>query len=63
MDDNIPTSPSWKRQIHANKIVCDALGCMNEATERVNIDAGKLGTFSLRVCSICVPKFEGKNQN
>lgn len=63
MDDNIISSPEWKSQAHKNKILCDALGCLNEATEIVNVEAGKLGTFNLRVCSSCIPKFEGKNQN
>jgi hypothetical protein len=38
--------------------VCEAVGCDQEATEQIKINAGKYGTLVLGVCSKCTGKFQ-----
>jgi hypothetical protein len=40
-----------------NKQICDAIGCLQEATKEIVIDAGKFGSISLSVCANCISKF------
>jgi hypothetical protein len=46
-----PTSTSSER------VICDALGCFETATQTVNLVAGNKGLISLRVCDSCIFKF------
>ena len=41
----------------ANKEICNATGCTKEATEQLEISAGRYGTISLLLCRPCVDKF------
>jgi hypothetical protein len=41
-----------------NKNICAASGCLDSATERIKVNAGKFGTITLNVCSKCVRIFE-----
>lgn len=40
-----------------NKQICNAIGCIEEATKNIVIDAGKFGPISLSVCANCISKF------
>lgn len=40
-----------------NKPICDAVGCEEEATEQIVVNAGKFGTLILSVCKRCTGKF------
>lgn len=44
--------------IKDNKQICEAFGCVEKATEQIEINAGKYGILVLRVCSKCVRKFQ-----
>jgi hypothetical protein len=37
---------------------CNAFGCINRSTETIDVSAGKYGIISLKVCSICIKKFQ-----
>jgi hypothetical protein len=39
------------------KDICNAFGCSNSATEKINVSAGTFGTISLDLCNNCVAKF------
>jgi hypothetical protein len=40
---------------------CDAIDCISEPTEKIQVSAGKYGFITLFVCSKCISKFlEGK---
>jgi hypothetical protein len=41
-----------------NKDICEAIGCLAEATIKIAVKVGKKGTISLRVCKNCVNKFQ-----
>lgn len=41
-----------------NKPICEALGCYDTSTQKIEISAGKLGKFSLSICDNCLHKFE-----
>jgi len=40
-----------------NKQICDAYNCEYEATEQIEVSAGKFGYITLYVCTNCLPKF------
>ena len=41
-----------------NKEICNAFGCSNYATEKINVSAGKFGTISLNLCNNCITLFK-----
>jgi len=41
-----------------NSEICDAQDCNNEATEKIEVSAGKHGIIELSVCKNCVSKFQ-----
>jgi hypothetical protein len=43
--------------------ICEAINCSNQATEKINIDAGKLGIITFNLCSSCVKKFQLHKEN
>ncbi len=36
-----------------SNILCDGFGCYNNATEKINVNAGKFGKIDVSVCSKC----------
>ena len=40
-----------------NEEICNAFGCSDKATEKVNVDAGKFGIITIHVCKNCIIKF------
>ncbi len=42
------------------KVICNAFGCWDKATEKVNVEAGKFGLITLQVCKNCLSKFHKK---
>ena len=47
---------SIEGQVHRQ--ICDAADCNNEATENIQVTAGKYGIIELSVCENCVSKFK-----
>jgi len=51
----------------ANKQICYALGCSQQAIKKIIVDVGKFGTISLSLCENCIDKFvnhkEGGNSD
>ena len=45
------------RFFQSNGVQCEALGCEQDATERIVVSAGKFGGIGLSVCLKCVSKF------
>jgi hypothetical protein len=41
----------------ANKNICNALGCLAEATEKIQVKIGLDATITLDLCNNCVSKF------
>jgi hypothetical protein len=41
-----------------NKEICNAFGCSEKATEKINLSAGKFGEISLNLCDKCIKKFQ-----
>ena len=41
-----------------NKDICNAFGCSQDATEKINVSAGKFGTISLSLCNNCITLFK-----
>jgi hypothetical protein len=50
-------SNSKREQV--NRYICDAADCNNEATEQIEVSAGKHGFITLFVCNNCISKFLG----
>jgi hypothetical protein len=48
--------------LQVNKTICEAVGCFENATDRIVVKAGNLGTISLLLCRDCVPKFQEVQQ-
>jgi len=48
---------SMKEQ--TDRYVCEAADCNNEATEKIEVFAGKHGFITLFVCNNCISKFLG----
>lgn len=42
----------------ANKELCEALGCVAEATHEIDLRLGQLGKISVHLCKSCIPKFQ-----
>ena len=40
-----------------NKELCEAVGCQEEATEEITVNAGEFGVLILSVCKNCIGKF------
>ena len=47
----------------SNGGLCDGVGCFEEATNTIKVNAGNHGTISLSLCNICVSKFVGDDGN
>ncbi len=45
-----------------NKNICNAFRCSKGATEKIDVNAGIFGTISLSLCSVCVKKFNGGDE-
>lgn len=39
---------------------CNAFGCFNQSTEKLDVSAGKFGVISLNVCSKCIDIFKSE---
>ncbi len=50
------------REIENRKRICDSLSCEAEATEQIEVSAGKFGVIELLVCKNCVCKFQASNE-
>ena len=60
---DIITSPSKNEsKIQINKDICNGLGCYNDATEKISLNAGKFGTISLDLCNNCIKLFNGEEK-
>jgi hypothetical protein len=46
-----------------NKGICEAYGCFESATTKINVKVGKVGSISLDLCAGCVKKFDIKEQS
>ena len=53
--DNNPTEKSLYKDDY-----CNAFGCYNNATEIINVSAGRFGKITLHVCKCCISKFQNK---
>jgi hypothetical protein len=53
-------SNSIREQV--NRYICEAANCNNEATEKIEVSAGKHGIIELSVCKNCVSKFKEGQQ-
>lgn len=42
----------------ANNIMCEAVGCLEKATDKIGLNGGEYGTINLSLCKNCVRKFE-----
>jgi len=42
-----------------NNVICEAVGCFEEARVQIGVKAGQLGTITLSLCKNCVNKFTG----
>ena len=40
-----------------NKQICEALGCSQDVSREITVNAGKFGSISLSLCRNCVSKF------
>jgi hypothetical protein len=49
-------------ELQVNNTICEAVGCFEKATTKVNVKVGNLGSVSLDLCIDCVGKFD-KNDN
>ena len=45
-----------------SKTPCDGFGCYNNATEKINVNAGKFGIINVSVCSKCKYIIKEKEQ-
>lgn len=54
-------SPSFVKQSESNKdphkIICEAYGCEELATETIGVDVGTFGILEFNLCAKCVIKF------
>lgn len=53
-DTSLTKTKTYK---HTNKEICNALGCLENAAEKIDVEIEKLGTISLAVCKNCTGKF------
>jgi hypothetical protein len=44
-----------------NTVICEAVGCFEEARVQIGVKAGQLGTITLSLCKNCVSKFVGED--
>ncbi len=56
---NANIQPLSRKGQKNNKNICDAFGCVSEATEKLGVSAGTFGTIPLNLCSKCVTIFKG----
>lgn len=45
---------------NVNNCICEPYGCLEEATAKIKVKVGQLGSISLDLCTNCVKKFEIK---
>ncbi|MGC2426908.1 MAG: hypothetical protein WA421_07725 [Nitrososphaeraceae archaeon] len=45
-------------RLENDRLICEAAGCEEQATEEIKISAGKYGTLVLSIYSKCVRKFQ-----
>ena len=55
-DKNDPGSSFQKK---SQKCICEAVGCFEEATVEIEVNAGQGESLPLSLCKICVNKFVG----
>jgi hypothetical protein len=41
-----------------NNSICEAFGCLSQATTKIIVNVGQKGTISLQLCENCVAKFQ-----
>lgn len=41
-----------------NKVICEAINCYREATEKIDIKAGSFGLITLNLCKRCIKRFQ-----
>jgi len=44
---------------HQVNNICEAAGCFEKATTKIDVRVSNLGSVSLEVCTGCVRKFDG----
>jgi len=44
-----------------NTVICEAVGCFEEARVQIGVKAGQIGTITLSLCKNCVSKFVGED--
>ncbi|MGH9981075.1 MAG: hypothetical protein ACRD6U_05940 [Nitrososphaeraceae archaeon] len=47
-------------QSNINNSICEAIGCFENATKKIDVNAGQFGKISLFLCKKCLPKFTAK---
>jgi hypothetical protein len=52
---NPETSSELEPQV--NKLICEAVGCEQLASEQITVNVGEFGTLILSVCRNCIGKF------
>jgi hypothetical protein len=45
-----------------NNLICEAVGCTQEATVEVNVRIGHNSTLTLNLCKTCVPQFQESSE-
>jgi hypothetical protein len=55
--------PKNINQFNLNNSICEAVGCFEKATAKIDVKAGKFGQISLVLCKKCFPKFTTKEDN
>jgi hypothetical protein len=45
-----------------NKAVCNAFGCSEKATKKIEVSAGTFGKITLHVCRDCIGKFQNRQE-
>jgi hypothetical protein len=51
---------TYNKKEPSNKDICNAFGCSNKSTEKIDVSVGKYGTITLEVCQFCINKFQNK---
>jgi hypothetical protein len=47
-------------EFHDNNSICEAYGCFERATTKIQVNVGHLGSISLDLCTNCEKKFDIK---
>jgi hypothetical protein len=48
-------------ELQVYNTICEAVGCFEKATAKINVKVGNLGSVSLDVCPHCIRKFNGNS--